>query len=213
MGRFAERNPQLWAFLEQVSALVLGSLAFWLFLLPVVTAPAALTGLFAVVSPLVRGGDDDIFRRFWGAFRLTFGRALLVGALDLILALVIWVDIRFFWALGHPAAKVAAFFLGSIAILALLINLYVWPLLAWYPQPLGALLKRAFFLAAAHPFAAVGGWLGAGLAIFLLTLLPGQLLALLPLLGPGLAVAILALAAWRSMRRYARAEDGFEPAE
>lgn len=210
MGRFAEQNPRLWAALERVSALVLGSLAFWLFLIPVVTAPAALAGLFATVSPLVRGGDDDWLRLFWSAFRRTFGRAFLLGLVDLAVAAILWLDIRFFWAVGHPAAKAAAFLLGSMAILALLINLYAWPLLVWYPQPLGPLLKRAFLLAAAHPFPALGGWLGAVLLLFLLTLLPGQLLALLPLFGPGLATAILALAAWRVMRRYAGEEDGVE---
>ena len=34
--KFAERNPRLWAALEKISSLVLGSLAFWLLLIPVV---------------------------------------------------------------------------------------------------------------------------------------------------------------------------------
>lgn len=208
MGRFAEQNPRLWAALERVSTLVLASLAFWLFLIPMVTAPAALAGLIAAVGPLARGGDDDWLGLFWGAFRRTFGRALLLGLVDLVVAAILWLDIRFFWAVEHPAAKAAALLMGSMAILALLMNLYAWPLLVWYPQPLGPLLKRAFLLAAAHPFSALGGWLGAGLVLFLLALLPGPLLALLPLLGPGLTAAILALAAWRVMRRYVGEEDG-----
>ncbi|MFZ5822866.1 MAG: YesL family protein [Bacillota bacterium] len=205
--KFAERNPRLWAALEKISSLVLGSLAFWLLLIPVVTAPAALAGLFATVGPLVRGGDDDWLRLFWGGFRRTFGRALLLGLINLAVAALLWLDIRFFWALGHPAAKVAALLLGSVAVLALLVNLYAWPLLVWYPQPLGSLLKRSLLLAAAHPFPAVGGWVGAALILFLLTLLPGQLLALLPLFGPGLVATILSLAAWQVMRRYAGEED------
>lgn len=210
MNRFAERNPKLWAALERLSALVLGSLVFWLFLIPVVTAPAALAGLFGATRPLVRGKEDDGFQLFWTTFRRSFGRALLVGLLDLVVGVILWVDIRFFWALGHPAAKAAAFLMGSVAIFALLVNLYLWPLLAWYPQPIGALLKRAGLLAAAHPFTALAGWLVAAVAVFLLILLPGQLLALMPLLAPGLTVAIMAYAAWRTMARYAGDDEADE---
>lgn len=206
MNRFAERNPKLWSFLEKVSGLVLSSLAFWLCLIPVVTAPAAFAGLFAAASPLVRGQEEDWFSLFFRTLRGVFGRALLLGLANLLLAGLLYVDIRFFWALGHPLAKAAAFFLGSLAMLALMINLYAWPLLAWYPQPLGKLLKRAFLLTAAHPFTAVAGWVSAGLLLLVLTLLPGQLLFLLPLFGPGVLVATLAAFAWRSMRRYVDAE-------
>lgn len=207
MSRFAERNPKLWAFLEKVSALVLGSLAFWLCLVPVVTAPAALAGLFAAVSPLVRGQEEDWISLFFRTIRRVFGRSLLLGLLNLVLGIILYVDIRFFWAIGTPLAKAAAFFLGSLVTLAFMINLYAWPLLAWYPQPLGKLLKRAFLLAAAHPFPAVGGWVGALLALLLMSLLPGQMLFVLPLFGPGVAVLILAAAAWSAMRLHVDQEE------
>ncbi|MFZ5813899.1 MAG: DUF624 domain-containing protein [Bacillota bacterium] len=207
MSRFAERNPKLWAALEQVSSLVLGSLTLWLFLIPVVTFPAALTGLFAIMRPLVRGRSDDWLSLFWGAFRRSFGRSLLLALLNLLAGLILWVDIRFFWALNHPLGRVTAYLLGSVVLLLLMINLYAWPLLAWYPQPIRPLLRRAFLLAAAHPLPAVGGLLGAALALFLLTLLPGPLLFVLPLFGPGVATAIIALAAWSGMRRYAGEEE------
>lgn len=207
MSRFAERNPQLWSFLEKVSALVLGSLAFWLCLIPVVTAPAGAAALFAVVGPLVRGREEDWLPLFVRTVRTTFGRALLLGLGNLLIAAVLYLDIRFFWAMGHPVAKLAAFFLGSVAMLALMVNLYAWPLLAWYPQPLGRLLKRAFLLTAAHPLPAVGGWAISGLLLFGLSLLPGRLLFVLPLFGPGAAAAIVAAFAWRSMRRYAPADE------
>lgn len=192
----------MWAFLEQISSLVLGSLAFWLFLIPVVTFPAALTGLFAVVGPLVRGQGGDWLSLFWVAFRRSFVPSLVLGLLNLLLAGIIWVDIRFFWALGSPIGQVLAFIMGSLALLLLMVNLYAWVLLAWYPQPLKSLLRRAFLLAAAHPFPALGGWLGAALVLFVMVMLPGRLLFVLPLFGPGLAIAILAFAAWRVMRRY-----------
>lgn len=210
MSRFAERNPKLWSILEKVSIVVLGSLAFWLALLPVVTAPAAITALFAAVGPLVRGRDEDGFSLYWQAFRTTFGRSLLLGFLDLLLGLLFYLDLRFFWGLGTPVGKAAAYFLGAPALLGLMINFYAWPLLAWYPQPLGPLLKRSFLLAAAHPFAALVGWIAVGGAILILLLVPGQWLFILPVVGPGAVVAILGGAAWFSMRRYAGDDEQVE---
>lgn len=202
MYRFAERNPELWALLEKISLIVLGSLLFWLLSLPVLTSPAALVALFAAASTLVRKEGGDWSLLFWRSFRANLGRALLLGFLNLLLAAIIYVDIRFFWLWGHPLGKAVAFLFGALGMLLALVNAYAWPLLAWYPQPLKPLLKRAFLLAGAHPFPILGGLVLVAVAWFLLLLLPGRLLFLLPLVGPGVGVAILSFAAWRAMRRY-----------
>ncbi len=207
MSRFAERNPELWALLERLSAIVLGSLAFWLFSLPVITLPVALVGLFAAMGGVFRPSGGDAISLFWGAFRRSFGRALLLGLINLVAGLILYVDIRFFWGMDGLVFQGVAILFGSVAALLLLVNLYAWALLAWYPQPLKGLVKRAFLLAAAHPLHAVAGWLVAGVILLLLSLLPGRLMALLPLLAPGLMGLTLAYAAWLPMRRYADEEQ------
>lgn len=227
MSRFEERNPRLWAALERLSALVLGSLLFLLLSAPLmalgmllgvenpvvllvlgaITLPAALVGLFSAIAPLVRPAVGEPFTRFWQGYRQTFRRALIVGLIDLVLGIVLWVDIRFFLTLGTTVGQVAAYVFGSLAILAVMINAYVWPLLAWYPQPLKSLLKRAFLLTAAHPF-----WALSGLAGFLgvpaaLMLLPPFLGGLLLAVGPGAGAAALGWAAWQGMKRYTDPDD------
>lgn len=202
MYRFAQRNPEFWALLEKISLIVLGSLLFWLFSLPLVTAPAALAALLAAAGTLVREEGEDWFLLFWRTFRASLGRGLLLGLLNLLLVAILYVDFRFFWTWVHPVGRVIAFLFGALGMLLALVNAYAWPLLAWYPQPLKSLLKRAFLLAGAHPFPVLGGLVGVALAWFLLLLLPGRLLFLPLLVGPGLGAAILSFAAWRAMRRY-----------
>lgn len=206
MSKYAERNPEVWALLERLSGLVLGSLLFWLFSLPVITIPAALVGLFAAMGGIIRPVQGDAFTLFWQGFRRSFGRALLLGLLDLVVGVVLYADIRFFWAMESPLFRGVAILFGSGALLVLMVNLYAWTLLAWYPQPLKGLLKRSFLLAAAHPFWAVGGWLVAALVLFLLLLLPGRLMALIPVFAPSFTGVVLAFAAWRPMSRYAGGE-------
>jgi uncharacterized membrane protein YesL len=202
-----DRFPRLWAGADRISLIVLGGLLFWLFSILVVTLPAALAALFAAVAPLFAPASGELFGRFWRAFRRSLVPALLLGLLDLVVGGVIYLDIQILWGVGALWAQAAAFGLGSLGALALMVNLFAWPLLAWFPQPLPKLLKRSFFLAAAHPFWALGGIVSGAVSVLLLLLLPGWLLALVPLVGPGLFATTAGFCAWQVMKRYARPED------
>lgn len=211
MNTWEERFPRLWAVGERVSVLVVGGLLFYLFSALVITLPAALVGLFAAVALLVRPGvPGDTIIRFWKGFRRSFGRALFLGLIDLVLCTILWVDFRFFWAMGLPAARVGAFIFASLGLVLAMANVYAWPLLAWYPQPLGKLLRRSLLLAAVHPFFALGALACCLVGWILLWLLPGLFKGLLVLLGPAGGALIFGLFAWQAMKRYAGPDDEFE---
>ncbi len=207
MNPWEERFPRLWAFGERLSVVFLASALFWLASFPVVTLPIALVGLFAAVAPLVRPGEWRTLARFWQGVRSAAGTALLLGLLDLVVGGVLYADIRFFWAMGSLPAKAAALFCGSLASVAAMVNTFAWPLLAWFPQPLPNLLKRAFLLTAAHPVHALAGPGAVALVAALFLVLPPTAKGLVPALGPGTAALLMGLAAWHAMRRYAKPED------
>lgn len=190
-----------------MSVLVIASLLFWLFSGLVITIPAALAGAFAAVSGLVRPSPGDTMFRFWHGFRRCFLPATLLGVLDLVVFASAYLGVRLFWEMGSPVSKAVAVIYGSLAMLAVMVNVFVWPLLVWYPQPFTSLIRRAFFLAGAHPFQTLGALAAALLALWLLTLLPGPLLGFLPALGPGLAVTMISYVAWHTMKRYAPPDD------
>lgn len=202
--RWAERFPTLWALLEQVATVLFGSFLFWLTCSLLVTLPAGIAGLYGVMGPLIRSNraDGAILRPFWEAFRQTALTGLLLFLIDLTLALLLWVDIRFFWGVGALWGQAMALLAWAVAVVALMVNIFAWPLLAWYPQSLGSLLRRAFLLAGAHPFRALAGVAALALFLLLAAHLPGQLLILVPLMWPGLMVGILGWIAWSGMRRY-----------
>jgi uncharacterized membrane protein YesL len=204
---FAERFPRLWAFLESVSVLVLGGLLFWLSSIVLVTMPAAIVGLYAAVGSLYRPRAGAPFTRFWRAFLGTFGTALLLGLLDLILGVIVYVDMRVFWSMGTLLTRGLALLMGSVALMAIMANLFAWPLLAFYPQRLGKLLKRSFMLSAAHPFLALGGVVASLVLLLLMFTLPPRLLGLAVILGPGLLATVAGAIAWQAMKRYADPDD------
>lgn len=210
MNPWEERFPRLWAFGERVSVLVIGGLLFFIFCAPIITIPAAMAGLFAAVGGLVRPpGQGETIGRFWRGFRRTFGRSLLLGLIDLVVGAILWVDFRFFWAMGSTAARIGAFAFVSLGVVLLLANCFAWPLLAWFPQPLGGIVKRSLLLSAAHPFHALIGVLGIVLVGALLIVLPGPVKSLPVLLGPGLIAYFAGYGAWGAMKRYAGADDEF----
>lgn len=204
-----ERFPRLWAFGERVSVLVTAGLLFFLFSILIVTIPAALVGLFAAIAGLVRPVPGETAIRFWNGFRRSFGRALFLGLIDVAVAVILWFDYQIVRSIGTPVAVIGAYAFASLGFVVALANVYAWPLLAWYPQPLGKLLKRSLLLAGAHPLQAAVGLVAPVAMVLLLAALPGPAKSLALFLGPGIGALGLAAAAWWAMKRYAGPDDEF----
>ncbi|MDF2629677.1 MAG: hypothetical protein K0R39_3508 [Symbiobacteriaceae bacterium] len=209
MNPWEERFPRLWAFGERVSVLVIGGLLFFLFSMLIVTIPAALVGLFAAVAGLIRPVPGETAIRFWRGFRRSFGRAFFLGLVDLAVALLLWYDYQVLRSIGTPIATAGAYAFASLGFVVALANVYAWPLLAWYPQPLGKLLKRSLLLAGAYPFRALLGWAAPLAMVLLLLLLPGPAKSLPFIFGPGIGALGLGAAAWWAMKNHAGPDDEF----
>lgn len=185
----------------------MGGFLFFLFCAPIITIPAAFTGLMAAVAPLFAPAEGDTIGRFWRGFRRTFGRSLLLGLLNLLAAAVLYADIAFFWAFSAPWGRYVAYLFGALALLAGMINVFAWPLLAWFPQPLGKLLRRSFMLSAVHPFTAIGALLGTLVLPALFLVVPGLIKGLIVIMFPGVTALIVGGMAWRAMKRYAGPDE------
>jgi uncharacterized membrane protein YesL len=209
MNPWEERFPRLWAFGERVAVVVVGTLMFYLFSALIITIPAAVAGLFAGVALLIRPSGGEVIGRFWRGFRRSFGRALVLGLLDLIMGFAVWFYYTLFRSFGSTAGTVGQVVALSVGVVAAVASVYAWSLLAWFPQPLGKLLKRALMLGAAHPFPVLGGMVGVLALLILWWLLPGGMKSLVVILGPGLSAYCLGAGAWRGMKRYAGPDDEF----
>lgn len=209
MSSWEERYPRLWAFAEKVSVLVIGGLLFYLFSAVIITVPAALVGLFATVAALIRPVGGESVSRFWRGFRRTFGRALLLGLIELVSLTAVWFYYGLLWNTNTVPGRMAAYLMAVVGLMIGLAHTFAWPMLTWYPQPLGKLLKRSVLLAAAHPFHALGGLASAAGVLVLFYVLPGQVKSLAVLLGPGLYALGTGASAWKAMKRYAGPDDEF----
>lgn len=203
MNSFDERHPRWFTAWERISAIMFASLLFWVGLFGVITIPACVAGVFGAVTPMVRPSlDSSPVRNFWRAFKSTFGRSLILGLLDLLIFAAIFMDIRIFLSWQSTAGRVVAYAFGLIGVAVALVNVYAWPLLAWYQQPLKRVLRNAWLLTVAHPVAGLGSLVAATMVIYVVVVLPGPLTAVWALFGPGLVGVLVGVAVWRTLKRY-----------
>ncbi|HEY3365578.1 MAG TPA: DUF624 domain-containing protein [Symbiobacteriaceae bacterium] len=182
---------------------------FWIFSMPVVTLPVAWVGALAAIAPLVRPAPTDSHRQFWHAFRRTFGRSLLLGLVDLVLGLLLYVDVKVVLLLGSPLGMVLAYGFGLVAIVGVMVNVYAWAMLAWYPKPLLRLLWLSVKLVLVHPLEAIGAATALGVLVYLFLVGPALVKGLLLFMGPGLMALAVGAAAWKALRRYPLPDDDF----
>lgn len=210
LSLWEDRFPRLWPVLERASVIVLGTLLFGLFSIPVITIPAALCGLYRAVRPLAAGSSgSELLVDFWSGVRENWLQGTLAGALAILLTTSAWLWVWLLWLQPGAATRAIGWLFVWAGFFGLMVNVYLFPLLAWYPQSAFQALKRAALLALAHPLWAIAGVL-APLAVMVIPTLFLSLTVVVPLFmlgGPALMAVCSAHFAWRAMKRYAPEDE------
>jgi uncharacterized membrane protein YesL len=206
-----QRYPRLADFLDGVSSIILANLLWILVSVPIVTLPAATAGLFGAMAPLARGQTSVLLYDFFGAVRRRWMPSTAVFVLDLAIGALFYTNLSITAALETPLAWLTQIAVLIGAVVALMANLYAWPLLVSFDMPLRSVLSTSLRLALGHLF-----W---SIFIVILALLPLVLALFIPVLlvvGAFSASSVLASwGAWRVIRRYVSEEElaGLEPPE
>lgn len=113
---------------QAIGPLIVANLLWLALSLPVVTAPAALAGLYYFVGFVVRGKDPPL-SSFFSGFRRYFTRSWALVALNLGVLIVLLVN--FFFYLGQPSEwiRLIAIPMFYLLVLWLCIQTYLFPLM------------------------------------------------------------------------------------
>lgn len=147
----------------------------WMFLaLPLVTLPAATAALFAVMFHWMRGQQPETFALFFGTMRQRWLKATLAAVLDLLLAGLLIVNLLIFQLMDLAQWMAVLSLSVSLfaAVLLVVVNVYVWPLLAVWDVPLRRIIEFAVQLVFMRPL-----W---SIATTIATLSPFLMVAVLP---------------------------------
>lgn len=146
MVRYPEFITLLYENIENIFKL---NILFLLFSLPVITIPAAYTGMTMSFQKLVRGEPLHVWDDFWRTFRSNILTSLAVGLPVFGLPALCFYTVPFYRQLLEQSsvfyAPLVVCFLS--AIIALMAGFYAFPMLAAVDLPLRVILKNAVYLA------------------------------------------------------------------
>ena len=138
--------------------LVAANLAFIAFSIPIVTAGPALCALYHVMLSVLRGKWDlNPFKEFWKGFRNNFRQALISHLIFMAIAFLGYLDYRFLRYLtaggenGAAAAAVMKYGVMTVLIIAGIIMIFLYPMMAAFEDTLPHLVRNAVYFAMKNP--------------------------------------------------------------
>ena len=173
--RFFVIDSPLMRFLARIGDLILLNLIFVISCIPVITAGAAISSLYAVAMKLVRGEEPSVMRDYVKAFKMNFKEATAVWVILVAAAGLLFVDFRFIVILG----------------IWLLVFQYVFPYIGRFQNTVLQSLKNALFLSAAHLPSTVM-LLGISMGLFIITLFTSRTFVVGTILWTFFGFALLA---------------------
>ena len=192
-----------WMELAQTASTFVLLNMLWLFCsLLIITMPAATAALFATIAPWGRGqSPSEPLANFFVAMKQYGLRAPAVFLLNLLIAGAVILNLLILrqMGIGQIIATMALIVTVLVALVLVLANIYLWPLLVTLDSSLPDLLKNALKLALAHP---IWGVFVAGTAVIPLLvslLLPQAFFIAITFAATAL---IIYAGAWRVIRRY-----------
>lgn len=157
------------------------SVLWLLFSLPVITAGASTTALYAAVYHYIRREEGQMLRTFWGAFRENLKRSTLVWLIVLAVAALLTVDVLVFRTMAINGQ-----FLGKLYWLILVLccvaltwTAYVIAYAARFRGSVKDVLRVSLMLLLAHPLRALMVFVPVAAGTLLGIMAPG-LLTILP---------------------------------
>ena len=178
MGGFFNLDGPFARFGNMLADIMILSLLWIIFSIPIVTIGAATTALFYVTTRRISDKEGYIIRDFWKSFRMNFKQATACWLIILLMIMVLFFNITNIDILGSARVIVLPIQLG-IAIETCIISLYVFPIVARFELSLKDVFKNAFFMANRHLLTTLALMLvGAGAILLSITTIIFSLVAM-----------------------------------
>ena len=192
--------------LDRLASFMVVNLLWLSLAILVIPLPAATAGLFAVVAHWVRGRDVEVFATFFGTMRRQWRKSTLIGLADAILLGIIAVNFYAFNLMPLDTTVLWVLRGGNVfvAVVTLMMNMYLWPLLVLFDLPVLRLLNLSWRFAFGY-----APWSFFVVFIVVLLLLLGFVVSalLVILFGASATALIVNWGAWRILRKHATPEE------
>lgn len=199
---FGPDSPAM-AFLRRLMSLVQLNLCWALCCVPLVSIGASTVSLYGTVAALEKDwqkGEEsvEVFSCFFRLFRREFRQSTLLMLVKLGALAVLLADFRIANMVAEPLTGVLSLICWIPAVLAALVNGFVYPVQAKFANTLGATLKNAALIAFSDPAVAISAAVFNAIPLGLLLKRP-ELFVKTSFLWLLLGVAVIAWCNWKMM--------------
>ncbi|MCL2216967.1 MAG: galactose-1-epimerase [Defluviitaleaceae bacterium] len=133
-----------------VADMIILSLMWILFSLPVITIGAATTAMFYVSTRRISNREGYITSDFWASFKANFARATILWVIILAGGFLMIFNIRTIEIFGAGLAAIILPVQIILFVELIFITVYVFPMTARFEMGLGQTIKTCFFMANRH---------------------------------------------------------------
>lgn len=200
-ARAEQPPPRRGELIDKATTFILVNMLWMVMAALIITLPPATAGLFATLTPWVRGQQSEPFRDFFGAMRRYALQSLVIVVADATIGLLVWLNFGILGQMGTSAPALlslsATLFVTLSTVAA---NLYLWPLLVSVDDvPLGQLVRVAVRLVLLHPAWSIFASLIALLPLVVSLAVPGFVMLLLTF---STCALLASWGAWRVLRDF-----------
>lgn len=148
MERIFNFDNQVWTFIGKLWDILLLSVLWLIFSLPVITIGASTTALYYTALKLASDQDGYTIASYWQAFRDNFKQGTLMWLLMAALGIFLGTDLYFYFQMKSSVGTVLFCSFLILAVIYLMILTYLFPLLARCKTGLKQIFVMAFIMAA-----------------------------------------------------------------
>lgn len=159
---------------DRIGTFLFANFAWAALAITIVGIPFATLGLFAVMTMWVQGGQPEFFRVFADALREHWRKALVITAIDVVIGGLLMVNLSIFplMNMGDVLAALSRGVTIAAALILLMGNVYIWPLVTLFDRPLIQIMRLTGALIFSYPIRSATLAIAAVLPIAVSILLP-----------------------------------------
>ena len=150
MKKFFNLDSPFMIFLSNLTDVVILNVLCLVCCIPVITIGPSITAMHYVTLKMAREEEILVVKYFFKAFKDNFKQAALAWLGFLAITVVFFIDYRILKAMELDNTKVLLMVIGAIYMFVCFTNMYVFPLMARFANPMKQTLKNAFFMSILH---------------------------------------------------------------
>ena len=149
MGGFFNMDGPFYRVGNMVADIMILSLLWFVFSIPIVTIGASTTALFYVATKRISNKEGYLFRDFWKSFSSNFLQATITWVIIMVVGSLLLFNIININIVGDLKSFILPFQICFMVEL-LLVSIYIFPLISRFDMKMKELFKTAFLMANKH---------------------------------------------------------------